>query len=198
MKPFSQSCENNKKPILSELSPFFADRKQVLEVGSGTGQHAVHFAKAMPHLQWQCGDLPENHHGIMQWINDEQIANIKKPLNTNAELPHWNIGQVDCAFSANTLHIMSWENVQRLFKHLDEVLLPSAKLAVYGPFNYKGEFTSESNVRFDQWLKQNAVHQGIRDFEAVNALAEGIGLQLLADNEMPANNRLLFWQRLPI
>lgn len=195
MKPFSQACENNKDPILSVLKPFFADRQTILEVGTGTGQHAVYFAKAMPQLQWQCGDLPENHSGIQHWLDEAQLSNVKTPVNTNAELDAWKLGQFDAVFSANTLHIMSWQNVQRLFKQLDKTLLPSAKLAIYGPFNYGGEFTSESNANFDQWLKQRASHQGIRDFEAVNELAGKIGLQLFADNEMPANNRMLFWQR---
>lgn len=195
MKPFSQACENNKDPILHLLQTFFADRKDVLEVGSGTGQHAVYFAKAMPHLQWQCGDLPENHSGIQLWLDEANLSNVTAPIDTNAEKKQWGCGQFDGIFTANTLHIMSWDNVQRLFQHIDKALERQAKLSIYGPFNYDGQFTSESNANFDQWLKQRAAHQGIRDFEAIQKLANDIGLTLVADNTMPANNRLLLFQR---
>lgn len=195
MKPFSQACENNKTPILNHLKSFFADRKTVLEVGSGTGQHAVYFAEQLPHLSWQCGDLLENHSGIQQWVNEAQLPNVLAPVALDADSAEWSAGQFDAVFSANTLHIMSWLQVQRTFQHLNKVLLPKAKLAIYGPFNYNGEFTSDSNARFDQWLKQNVAHQGIRDFEAVNQLAGEIGLQLVDDHPMPANNRLLCWMR---
>jgi len=195
MKPFSQACENNQAPILSQLKDFFADRKKVLEIGSGTGQHAVYFGGAMSALQWQCGDLIGNHPGIRAWLDEAQLPNVLVPIEIDADQPGWNVGQYDAVFSANTLHIMSWQQVERLFQHLGEVLLPSAKLAVYGPFNYQGRFTCDSNARFDQWLKQTAAHQGIRDFETVERLAQQIGLRLLADKEMPANNRLLLWQK---
>ena len=195
MKPFSQACENNQGPILERLGPFFADRRLVLEVGSGTGQHAVYFAERLPHLVWQCADLEENHVGIRAWLNDAKLANIKAPLAIDADLPVWNVGRYDAVFSANTLHIMAWSQVRRTFQHLNKLLLPNAKLAIYGPFNYDGKFTSESNANFDRSLKQRVAHMGIRDFEAVNDLAVAIGLELLADHAMPANNRLLCWQR---
>jgi len=195
MKPFSQACENNKAPILSKLKEFFIDRKTVLEVGSGTGQHAVYFAEHLPHLRWQCGDVSVNHAGIQQWLDDAQLANVLAPVALDADASVWDVGQFDAVFSANTLHIMSLPQVERTFLHLEKVLLPKAKLAIYGPFNYAGQYTSDSNGRFDQWLKSQLPHQGIRDFEKINQLAEQIGLSLVADNEMPANNRLLFWQR---
>lgn len=195
MKPFSQACENNKTPILAQLKTFFADRKCVLEIGSGTGQHAVYFGEHLPQLQWQCGDLSENHEGIQAWLNEAQLPNVLAPLVLDAEASEWQLEQFDAVYSANTLHIMSWPQVEMTFKHIGKVLAEGGKLAVYGPFNYQGKFTSESNARFDQWLKQEAPHRGIRDFEAVNKLAENIGLKLVADHAMPANNRLLFWQR---
>ena len=194
MKPFSQACENNKAPILARLQDYFADRYRVLEIGSGTGQHAVYFAEAMPHLHWQCGDRQENHAGIQQWLQEAQLDNVSPPAELDADANRWDVGQYDAVFSANTLHIMSWGQVERTFQHLANVLLPTAKLAIYGPFNYDGKFTSDSNARFDQWLKTQIAHQGIRDFEAVNELAESIGLQLQNDFAMPANNRLLCWQ----
>lgn len=194
-KTFSQACENNKQPILEILRRVFFDRKQVLEVGSGTGQHAVHFAPQLPHLIWQTADLKNNHSGINEWIEDFPAENIRSPLILDADHPPWGFEQVDAVFTANTCHIMAWSSVVNMFAGLDSVLAPNAVLAIYGPFNYSGKFTSESNENFDKWLKQKALHQGIRDFEALNNLAKKIGLKLIEDNEMPANNRLLVWHR---
>lgn len=195
MKPFSQACENNKEFILKVLSRVLADKTQVLELGSGTGQHGIYFAEALPHLIWQCSDLLENHSGINLWIAEKELNNIKAPIDLNVEKLPWQVEEKETIFSANTLHIMSWKNVKSFFFGVSKVLAPNGLLVVYGPFNYQGEFTSESNRHFDDWLKQRASHQGIRDFEDVNALAESIGLVLKEDNEMPANNRLLVWQK---
>lgn len=195
MKPFSQACENNKQPILEILQRVFAGRRRVLEIGSGTGQHAVFFAAHLPQLHWQTSDLPENHSGIREWVRDAQLPNLAEPIVIDADQQPWSVESVDAVFTANTFHIMSWLQVERCFQGIAQVLQADAKLAVYGPFNYGGEFTSESNRNFDIWLKQRGSHQGIRDFEAVNALAETIGLRLLEDNAMPANNRLLVWGR---
>ncbi len=194
-KPFSQACENNKQAIFDVLSRVFADRNQVLEIGSGTGQHAVFFAERLPHLIWQTSDLQENHAGIQQWIAEKNLANLKAPFDLNVEQLPWPIETKDAVFSANTLHIMSWQNVEHFFMGLDQALGVKGKLAVYGPFNYQGEFTSDSNRQFDAWLKQRGSHQGIRDFEAIDRLAKNIGLVLKEDNAMPANNRLLVWQK---
>jgi len=195
-KPFSQACENNKQAILDVLTRVFSHKKQVLELGSGTGQHGVYFAEALPHLVWQCSDLLENHPGIKQWIVEKTLNNIKAPIELNVENLPWQVEEKEAIFSANTLHIMSWQNVENFFSGVAKVLAVNGVLAVYGPFNYQGEFTSESNRQFNTWLKQRALHQGIRDFEKVNALAESIGLELKEDNEMPANNRLLVWEKL--
>lgn len=194
-KPFSQACENNKQPILDILLRVFSDRKQVLEIGSGTGQHAVHFAPQLPQLIWQTADLEHNHEGINAWIDNNPAENLRSPLPLDADHLPWLFDPVDAAFTANTCHIMAWSSVVNMFAGLDSAMEPNATLAIYGPFNYNGKFTSESNARFDQWLKQKAHHQGIRDFEAINKLAGKIGLSLIEDNEMPANNRLLVWQR---
>lgn len=194
-KPFSQACQNNQQPILEVLLRVFADRKQLLEIGSGTGQHAVYCAPRLPHLVWQTADLKVNHPGINAWLDECPASNLRRPLSLNADNAPWPLAPVDAVFTANTCHIMAWESVVNLFVGLESLLEPKARLAIYGPFNYNGQFTSDSNVRFDQWLKQQAPHQGIRDFEAVNGLAEKAGLFLLEDNEMPANNRLLVWQK---
>ncbi|WP_317932116.1 DUF938 domain-containing protein [Halioxenophilus sp. WMMB6] len=192
-KPFSQACENNQAPIFTHLARLFSDRQQVLEVGSGTGQHAVYFGERLPHLTWQTSDLPENHAGIKLWLDDYPGSNLRPPLAFNVN-GQWPALTVDGLFTANTLHIMSWASVQQFFAGLPGLLAPGALLVVYGPFNYGGQFTSDSNARFEQWLKSTDPERGIRDFEAVCELATGVGLTLLEDNPMPANNRLLVWR----
>ena len=193
-KPRAPSCDRNQGPILEVLRDCFSDRKQVLEVGSGTGQHAVFFAAAMPWLKWQTADMAENLPGIRLWLDEARLSNMPPPLELQAAGP-WPKGPYDAVFSSNTLHIMGWSDVQKLFAALDGVMAKDAVLAVYGPFNYGGKFTSASNAEFDVWLKQRSAASGIRDFEAVNALAASIGLTLLADHAMPANNRTLVWKR---
>ena len=193
-KPDAPSCAKNREPILGVLRDHFADCRAVLEIGSGTGQHAIFFAGQLPHLTWQTSDCPENLPGIAAWLADAALTNTPAPLAFNV-LETWPERRVDAVFSANTLHIMPWLAVERLFARLPEILTGQAKLAIYGPFNYGGCFTSESNAAFDAWLKEKAAHQGIRDFEAVDALAGQAGLRLLEDRTMPSNNRCLVWQR---
>jgi len=193
-RPYSASCDRNREPILAVLRQHFADRKRVLEIGSGTGQHAVHFAAALPHLTWQTSDLPENHEGIRLWLDEAALPNTPAPLALDARGP-WPQARYDAVFTANTLHIMSWPEVQALFAALPAVLADDARLAIYGPFNYGGAFTSPSNAQFNVTLKGWGAHMAIRDFEAVDALARGAGLRLLEDREMPANNRCLVWGR---
>ncbi|MFN3593716.1 MAG: DUF938 domain-containing protein [Thiobacillaceae bacterium] len=193
-KPYAPACERNRDPILAVLREHFADRRQVLEIGSGTGQHAVHFAAALPHLTWQTSDRPENLPGIRLWLDEAALPNTPPPPLLDVNGP-WPQQRFDAAFSANTLHILAWAEVERLFAGLAGVLTETAKLVIYGPFNNGGRYTSESNARFDAMLRAEAAHQGIRDFEAVHALAAGIGFTLLEDLAMPANNRCLIWQR---
>ena len=193
-KPHSPACERNREPILAVLREHFATRRQVLEIGSGTGQHAVFFAAAMPWLQWQASDRAEYLPGIRAWLDDARLPNTPAPLELDV-LAAWPALDVDAVFSANTLHIMGWDGVQALFEGVGKLLADSGDtLIVYGPFNYGGAYTSDSNRQFDAWLKVRDPSSGIRDFEAVDALAEAVGLRLLADIEMPANNRCLVWR----
>ncbi len=195
MKPHAPACDRNQDPILEVLLQHFSQSKQVLEVGSGTGQHAVHFAAAMPWLTWQTADMAESLPGIRLWLEEAALPNLPPPIELEANGP-WPRGPYDAVFSANTLHIMGWPEVRTLFAALDGVMAKDAVLAVYGPFNYGGKFTSDSNAAFDVWLKERySQASGIRDFEAVNTLAESIGLTLVADHAMPANNRTLVWRR---
>jgi Protein of unknown function (DUF938) len=200
-KPHSPSCDRNRDPILDVLRTRFIDRREVLEIGSGTGQHAVHFAAAMPWLRWQCSDHADALAGIRLWLDEAALANTPPPFALQAVLePTPGLspspsGRYDAVFSANTLHIMGWPEVQVLFDGLPTLLADDAVVALYGPFNYGGDFTSDSNREFDGWLKARDPRSGIRDFEAVNVLAEAIGLHLVADIAMPANNRTLVWRR---
>jgi cyclopropane fatty-acyl-phospholipid synthase-like methyltransferase len=193
-KPFAPACERNREPILDRLRGIFAGVDSVLEVGSGTGQHAVFFAQHLPHLQWQPSDRAENLAGIAAWCSDAQLPNLRAPIELDVDKP-WPLQMVSAVFSANTLHIMGWPQVQRFFSALAQHLAADGVLAVYGPFNYGGRYTSESNAQFDQWLKTQSAYSAIRDFEAVDALAQNAGLTLVADHAMPANNRLLQWMK---
>ena len=194
MKPFSQSCENNKDAVLSIITPLLTGKRLVLEIGSGTGQHAVYFSEQLPHLNWQTSDRKENHEGINLWIDDASLKNLERPIEIDVFDYQWPDQRYDAVYSANTAHIMSWSAVEAFFKGVGEALQESGIFILYGPFNYNGAFTSDSNERFEQWLKDTDVERGIRDFEAVNLLAETNGMKLTHDYEMPANNRILVWQ----
>lgn len=195
MKPYAESCDINKDPILDVLREVFADRRLVLELASGTGQHAVHFGRALPHLTWQTSELTENHAGIQAWLDEAQLPNVLGPVHIDANDVHWPVSHYDAIFNANTVHILSWVEVEKLFSGIERVLATGGILCLYGPFNYGGKFTSESNARFDVWLKSRNPLSGVRDFEALNALASQQGMVLLKDIEMPINNRTLVWQR---
>jgi cyclopropane fatty-acyl-phospholipid synthase-like methyltransferase len=192
-KPFAPSCERNQGPILDVLRRHFVNARRVLEIGSGTGQHAVHFATAMPWLQWQCSDRVENLPGVAAWLDEAVLPNTPPAIALDVDGP-WPDTTFDAVFTANSLHIMGWTQVQAFFAGIAAVLEDGGLLVVYGPFNYGGAFTSDSNRAFEQWLKDRDPASGIRDFEAIDALARGIGLVLIEDNTMPANNRCLGWR----
>ncbi|MBA3592453.1 MAG: DUF938 domain-containing protein [Polaromonas sp.] len=193
-KPTAPATTRNRDPILEVLRERFADRRQVLEIGSGTGQHAAYFARALPWLRWQASDVADHLPGIQLWLAESALLNTPAPLELDVRLA-WPPAQFDAVFSANTLHIMGWEEVQRLFTELQSRMPPAGLLTVYGPFNYGGHFTSASNAHFDAMLRAGNPASGLRDFEAVDALALQASLHLLEDRAMPANNRCITWQR---
>jgi cyclopropane fatty-acyl-phospholipid synthase-like methyltransferase len=192
-RPFAPACERNRDPILAVLREHLGAAGSVLEIGSGTGQHAVHFAAALPHLIWQASERAEHLPGIRLWLDEAGLPNTPPPIALDVG-GAWPARRHDAVFSANTLHIMAWEEVQRLFAALPGALAPRGTLVVYGPFNYGGAYTSPSNAQFDQWLRSRGAHQGIRDFAAVDALARGAGLALVEDRALPANNRCVVWR----
>ncbi len=197
MLAFSEACERNKGPILEVLKRAFASSDCVLEIGSGTGQHAVHFAARLPHVSWQPTEIPEHIAPLAERIGLEGTPNLRAPVVLDVRAHPWPVAQVDAVFSANTLHIMAWSVVQDFFRGVAGTLGSPGVLCVYGPFNYQRRYTSDSNAEFDQWLRARDPVSAIRDFEAVDELARAAGLVLAADHAMPANNRTLVWERPP-
>lgn len=194
--PFSEACERNKDVILDKISPVLESLKCVLEIGSGTAQHAVHFARNCPSITWQTSDQEMYIEGIKAQLSLEALENVLPPVVLNVNQTPWlESGETfDAVFTANTFHIMNKYDVQRFFLGLAAVMRPKFKLIVYGPFKYAGKFTSQSNASFDQTLRSREGGSAIRDFEWINYLAEEAGLSLLSDFKMPANNQLLIWQ----
>lgn len=193
-KPYAPSCDRNRDPILAVLRHHFAEVARVLEVGSGTGQHAVHFAMKMPWLSWQCSDRAENLPGISQWLEEAMLPNTPPPIELDVD-GVWPTDRYGAVFSANTLHIMGADSVQAFFRGVGSQLGPRGSLIVYGPFNYDGKYSSDSNREFDAWLKARDPASAIRDFEWVDTLAREQGLLLIDDVAMPANNRCLVWRK---
>ena len=192
--PHSDACDRNKDPILAILRKSFVDCTHVLEIGSGTGQHCVYFATAMPGIVWQPSEVAEAMPALRKRIFNEGPSNLRAPVVINVTGTPWDVRKVDGIFTANTLHILHWPEVEALFAGLPAVAKPGAVLAVYGPFRYGGRYTSESNESFDKMLRARDPGSGIRDFEAVDALARAAGFTLVADHPMPANNQTIVWK----
>jgi len=195
MHAYSDACERNKEPILTVLRQYFTTPGLILEIGSGTGQHAVYLAEQLPHLRWQPSDRAENLAAIEQWRQASGLATIQPVLELDVRHESWPLARADGVFSANTAHIMSWAMVQDFIAGVGRVLRPGAYFCLYGPFNYQGQFTSSSNAQFDASLRSSDPNMGIRDFEAMDTLAQQSGMILIDDHAMPANNRILVWQR---
>jgi cyclopropane fatty-acyl-phospholipid synthase-like methyltransferase len=190
--PFAQAAEQNRQVILDAIRPYLQGR--VLEIGSGTGQHAVYFAAQLPQLCWQTSDLAANLDGIRARIDDAGLDNLMPPLLLDV-LGSWPGARYDTIYTANSLHIMSETAVRRCFEGCGDCLQTGGRFAVYGPFNYDGAYTSASNARFDAMLRANDPDSGIRDFEWLDRLARDAGMMLEADIAMPANNRSLIWKK---
>jgi SAM-dependent methyltransferase len=195
MKPYSEACERNRDPILAVLKQWFKAEGVVLEIGSGTGQHAAHFAPQLPHLTWIATDREENLDGIQMWVDEIRSPNLRTPTRLDVMDPHWPVIQVRYVYTANTAHIMSWTEVEAMFEGVGKVLAPQGLFALYGPVNRDGAFTSESNRDFDAMLRARDPVMGIRDDQALIALGRRVGLTFIADNSLPARNRLLIWTK---
>ena len=195
MLAVSEACERNKDPILAVLASELAASRSVLEIGSGTGQHAVHFARHLPHLSWQPTELGGELGPLAERIRLEGPPNLNPPIALDVRAHPWPVERVDAVFSANTLHIMAWDAVEDFFRGVGAVLSAPGVLCVYGPFRYRDGYTSESNAQFDRFLRRRDPSSGIRDFEALERLAAAAGLALAADHVMPANTQTLVWRR---
>ena len=190
-KPYAESSEQNKQVIFDTIKPYI--KGDVLEIGSGTGQHAVYFAGQFPDVRWQTSERAQNLAGVLSWINDSGLKNLPPPIELEA-LGEWPDSQYDLIYSANCFHIMGADAVAASIAQAGQRLKPGAVLAVYGPFNYNGDFTSDSNRSFDGFLKASDPQSGIKDFEWIEKLVSEAGMDLLQDVSMPANNRTIIWQ----
>jgi hypothetical protein len=191
-KPYSQACENNKGPIAEHLKKYLADSKNVLEIGSGSGQHAVFFAPQLAHLVWQTSDMPNNHPGIHSWLAEFPADNLCLPISFTIGQDAWPDMDIDAVFTANSTHIMQKVEAQEMMQLVSQKLPIGAVFCQYGPFNIDGKYTSDSNRNFDQHLKNEGCG-GIRD---IAELQEWAGrMMLLARLPMPANNFLLVWRK---
>ena len=195
MKPYAESCERNQRPILEVLTQEFSDIRTVLEVGSGTGQHAIFFGARLPHLVWQTSDLAHAHAGILTWLAEAKLDNVRPPLAIDVNDDDWGIDSVEAIYTANTMHILSWKSISRMFAGFGKILAPSARVALYGPFRFDGQYTSESNAAFDRHLRSRDPLGGIRDFESLDELAQRQGLRLRHNYSLPSNNQILVWGR---
>jgi hypothetical protein len=189
--PYSQACENNKEPILRQLTRVFSKPGLILEIGTGTAQHAVHFADALPHIQWQPTEHPDALPLAQLRLQSAALPNLMPIQPLDVASLTWPIPRFDGVFTANTAHIMAWSEVERMFEGVAGGLMPYGAFCLYGPFNVQGRYTSEGNRRFDQHLRSTTSHMGIRDMDDLVRLAAKVGLTLIDDVEMPANNRLL-------
>lgn len=190
-KPYSESCLQNCEPIFSVIEPLLSSTNSLLEIGSGTGQHAVYFSERLSHLKWQTSDCLPYLEGIGLWIDGAELENVLLPIELDVAKSNWPSTSYDAIYMANTIHIMHASEVEIMFTQLANHLESEGQLIIYGPFNYDGQYTSESNQRFDQWLKNRDANSGIKNFEDIHVMAKRAGLSLENDYEMPANNRIL-------
>jgi cyclopropane fatty-acyl-phospholipid synthase-like methyltransferase len=192
-RPCASAAARNAAPILDVLRHELRDCSTVFEIGSGTGQHAVAFAAALPGLEWQTSDLAQSHEGILAWIAEAGLGNVLAPLSFDvltAELPR---ERYDAVFSANTAHIMSYAAVRRMFRLVGGVLQRPGVFCLYGPFSRGGAFSTDSNEAFDASLRARNPAMGIRDLDDLETLAADNGMQLARVYAMPANNLLVVW-----
>ena len=194
-KPYAESCDQNRNAILEVIQPLLVNASSLLEIGSGTGQHAVYFTEKLQHITWQTSDRAENIEGIKFWLSDADHERLPQPIELDVRQKDWPEITVDTIFTANTCHIMSQQCVETMMAQAGKLLPAGGQLIIYGPFNYNQQYTSTSNERFDQWLKDRDPESAIRNFEDLNEMAGRAGLELVGDYEMPANNRVLCWGR---
>ncbi len=194
--PNSPAADRNKAAILEKLKGLLKGNERVFEIGSGTGQHAIHFAQAFPNLNWQTSELPSRLFVTSAVLNTKKLQNLQKPYALDVSSEEWPEINADVIYTANTVHIMPWHAVEKMLHGVSKTLKKNGLFIIYGPFKYEGAFTSESNKMFDASLKDFDPLQGIRDFEYLARLSIELGLVLKHDFEMPANNRLVVFEKI--
>jgi len=194
-KPYAAAAERNAGPILGALRHELRGCDSVFEIGSGTGQHAVRFAAALPTLRWQTSELPPAHAGIRQWIAASRLPNVVDPVEFDVLSADVEPRAYDAVYSSNTAHIMSWDAVCRMFELVGRLLRDDGVMCLYGPFRHRGEFSTDSNAAFDRSLRARNAAMGIRDLDDLDALAERAGMCCTRRYAMPANNLLLVWRK---
>jgi SAM-dependent methyltransferase len=194
-KPFSDYAERNSGPILEVLRKEFSNCKAILEIGSGTGQHAVRFASELPNLCWQTSDLDNNHAGISAWVIESKLSNLLPPISLDVLTADVESAFVDGVYSANTAHIMSFDAVAKMFSLVGKALSPRGVFCLYGPMRQGGEFNTASNAAFDENLRSRNVEMGIRDIESLDEFGSIHGLSRERLYAMPANNHIAVWRK---
>jgi SAM-dependent methyltransferase len=199
-KEFSAACERNREPIVEVLAEIFGDARRVLEVGSGTGQHAVYFGGRLPHLEWQPSNQAGGLRSIRAWLAEAELENVREPIELDLFDESWadKLGSeqiFDAVVATNVIHIAPWEATDQLFRHAESLLEDGGLVYLYGPFRYAGRALEPSNERFDEWLRGRDARSGIRTFEEVDEVAVRHGFELVEDRAMPANNRSIWWRR---
>ena len=197
-KPFVQACEHNKVAIGNALGEVIGPRRTLLEIGSGTGQHAVYLAEQFPQLSWYTSDLPARHPGIRAWLDDARLPNCHPPIALDVTRQPWPVGELpllEMMYSANTAHILDKEAVAAMFAGANRHLGAGGLFLLYGPFNDAGRFTSPGNARLDAYLKSSGEGDGLKDFDCVIAIALEAGLKMVRNLALPANNHLLVWEK---
>ena len=194
-KPYAESCDQNRNAILDVIQPLLLNSRSLLEIGSGTGQHAVYFTEKLPHIIWNTSDRADNLEGIKLWLSDADNENLPAPIELDVRQNNWPEIIFDTVFTVNTCHIMNQQSVETMITQAGKLIPAGGQLIIYGPFNYNQKYTSPSNEKFDQWLKQRDRESAIRNFEDLNELARQAGLNLVSDYEMPENNRILHWRK---
>lgn len=194
-KSHSPSYERNRDPILAVLRDVFAQTQSVLEIGSGSGEHAVYFAQHLAHLSWQPTNRPDELDSVEAWVEEAGLENLRAPLELDLFDELEARVEPDAIVAINVIHIAPWAATERLFELAENLLAPGGLVYLYGPFRYAERALEPSNEDFDGWLRARDPASGIREFEAVTAIAEAHGFLRVEDRAMPANNRSIWWRR---
>lgn len=197
MRRVAPAAARNREPILAVLRHVLPPSGTILEIASGSGEHAVHFARMLPDLLWQPSDPdPDSVASISAWRDEASLPNLLEPIALDATASEWPMDHADAILCINMVHISPWSATEGLMAGAERLLAPGASLVLYGPYRRDGKHTAPSNAAFDADLRARNPAWGVRDVADVAALAEGRGLSLDRLVEMPANNLTLVFRRI--